>query len=192
MGKIYLGSDWHFSRFRKRTRSMKYDYVRSKDILTKYKEIVTDEDLFIFLGDLSYIGKKNTPKIDECLEKIRTLPGKKIMIKGNHDQSSNKMYRKLGFKYVNNFLQIDNVIFTHTPRAIEGNTINIHGHLHGNTRYYDDVKPYNHVDAFTGKFNNYPVLLEDLVYSGDFIDKSLIDEEFFEILTSELFRIVKD
>lgn len=191
MGKIYLGSDWHFSRFKKTTRSMKYDYIKSKEILNKYKEVMTDEDLFIFLGDLSYIGKKNTSKINESLESIRTLPGKKIMIKGNHDHSSDKTYRKLGFNYVSKLLRIDNVIFTHIPYQIYGNEINIHGHLHGSNTY-TKVDPYNHVDSYTSKFNNYPILLEDLIITGDNIEQSLINEDFFEIINTELFKLVKD
>lgn len=189
MGDIYFGSDWHFSRFRKSTRSMKYDYVRSKDILHKYSKMIKDDDIFIYLGDLSYIGKKNTRKINECLEHIRQLPGKKIMIKGNHDESSDKNYRKLGFKLVTNTLRVDNVIFTHIPHDIYGNEINIHGHLHGADDYYN-VAPFNHVDCFTGLFANYPIKLEPLLRNSEFIDQSLITEEFISNLKDEINKLV--
>lgn len=75
MNNVYFGSDWHFSKFVRQTRSMKYNYVRSKDILSKYKKMIKNEnDIFIFLGDLSYIGKKNTKNINECIEQIKYLP----------------------------------------------------------------------------------------------------------------------
>ena len=189
MNNIYLGSDWHFSRFRKKTKSMKYDFVRSKDILSKYKTLVDNDDLFIFLGDLSYVGQKNTGSINNCLESIKYLPGKKIFIRGNNDEASRKYYKNLGFDLVETSLVVDDVLFTHIPKEVKGNMINIHGHIHGSGTYWD-CEPHNHVDCFTGLFAQYPIKLEPLLFNGKYIDKSLLTDSFFDSLKKHLFELV--
>ena len=192
MNNVYFGSDWHFSKFVHQTRSMKYNYVRSKDILSKYKKMIKNEnDIFIFLGDLSYIGKKNTKNINECLEQIKYLPGKKILVKGNHDASSDKMYRQLGFNYVTDKLEIGKCIFTHKPDEITGEQINIHGHIHGSETYLY-VESYNHADVYTGQFYNYPIKLEPLLYNGRYIDKIMVNDEYINQLKRDINKFVEE
>ncbi len=52
-------------------------------IFAQWKEMVTDEDVVLMAGDLSW-----AMKLDEVcpdLKLFETLPGKKVIIKGNHD-----------------------------------------------------------------------------------------------------------
>lgn len=48
-----------------------------------WKQLVTDKDIVILCGDLSWAMKLNEAKVD--LDFIDQLPGKKVCIKGNHD-----------------------------------------------------------------------------------------------------------
>lgn len=54
-----------------------------ENIMNSWKEIVGEEDLVLLVGDTSW-GLKLEDAYEDLL-KIEKLPGKKIMIKGNHD-----------------------------------------------------------------------------------------------------------
>ena len=52
-------------------------------IKTNWNNLVTDDDLVLIAGDISWAMKLEEAKVD--LEWIDALPGKKIIIKGNHE-----------------------------------------------------------------------------------------------------------
>lgn len=57
------------------------DYV--KRLENNWKSLVTDEDTVVIAGDISW-----AMKLEECVDDftfINSLPGKKILLKGNHD-----------------------------------------------------------------------------------------------------------
>ncbi|MDL2280695.1 metallophosphoesterase [Selenomonadales bacterium OttesenSCG-928-I06] len=72
---------------------------------------VTDEDVVLIAGDISWAMKLNEALVD--LNDISLLPGKKVFVKGNHDywwQSINKMNTAMEnrVKFLqNNFFAID-------------------------------------------------------------------------------------
>lgn len=188
MNNVYLGSDWHFSRWSKKENRLKYNIRKTKDILKKYKMIVKKDDIFIFLGDLSHIEDNNPTQIKYALSEIKYLPGKKIFIRGNNDLKSNEYYiNELGFLVCLDELDFGDFIFTHIPIEILDNQINIHGHIHGARDYWDcDSK--NHVDGFTEINRNFPIKLEPLLYREEFIDKSLINPDIINDLKNRLFK----
>lgn len=67
-----------------------------KKIFKDWKDRVSDEDIVLIVGDISWASKLNDAKED--LDIINSLPGKKYFIKGNHDYwwttatSLNKLY----------------------------------------------------------------------------------------------------
>ena len=66
-------------------------------IIKNWKEKISDEDLVLIPGDISWALRLEEAAFD--LELLDKLPGKKVFIKGNHDywwQSLNKI-NKLGF-----------------------------------------------------------------------------------------------
>lgn len=73
-------------------------------IFTNWKNIIKDEDTILIPGDISWAMDIKEARID--LEKIDNLPGRKIMMKGNHDywRSSLNKLNQLGFKSID-FLQ---------------------------------------------------------------------------------------
>lgn len=73
-------------------------------IFTNWKNIIKDEDTVLIPGDISWAMDIKEARID--LEKIDNLPGRKIMMKGNHDywRSSLNKLNQLGFANID-FLQ---------------------------------------------------------------------------------------
>lgn len=55
----------------------------TEKIIANWKKKVTDEDLVLIAGDISWAMKIN--EVSSDLNWIDALPGKKIMIKGNHE-----------------------------------------------------------------------------------------------------------
>jgi calcineurin-like phosphoesterase family protein len=92
---IWFSSDWHLGH----VNVLKYDKRPFKNIqehdetiIKNYHQLVSPEDDFYFLGDLTVGG--DMKKIDEILH---NLPGNKFFIKGNHDhKDTRKLYARHG------------------------------------------------------------------------------------------------
>lgn len=186
---IYLGSDWHFSKEAKNGKPFRMDPKKNEKILKNYKRIISDDDVFIFLGDLGYFGTENPEIINYQIKQIKTLPGKKIMIRGNNDYEDKSFYTKtMNFDVCKDFLKVGNFIFTHDPislnkKDIEKGYINIHGHIHGSKTYWS-CNPVNHVDCYTNHYDLYPVTLENALY-GDlsFVNYNVSKKEIRNLYT---------
>ena len=88
-----------------------------EEIMNNWRSIVGEEDLVLLAGDTSWALKLE--EAFEDLKRIDELPGKKIIIKGNHDywwDSLNKI-NSLGLKTID-FIQ--NNSFTYDGIAIAG------------------------------------------------------------------------
>lgn len=73
-------------------------------IFTNWSKMINEDDLVIVAGDISWAMKIEDAILD--LDRIEALPGKKIIMKGNHDYwwlTLNKL-NKLGYKSIS-FLQ---------------------------------------------------------------------------------------
>ena len=82
---VYFGSDWHFSKEAKNGKPFRYNVSKNELILKNYRDTIKDDDIFVFLGDLTYIGDDNPMQVQKQIDQIKLLPGKKIFIKGNND-----------------------------------------------------------------------------------------------------------
>ncbi len=98
----------------------------SERIIAAWRQRVKPEDTIIHLGDIAW-G-------DENLARILALPGRKILVRGNHDPHSLTQYMDMGFALACNELVMSfdqlRVLFTHRPRFGHTADINIHGHEH--------------------------------------------------------------
>lgn len=87
---------------------------------------LNNDDLLIHLGDVAF--KK------ELIEKFCKLPGKKILIKGNHDKCTDSFYMAAGFTLVAEEITLNiegyRLLFSHRPKFGHEADINIHGHFH--------------------------------------------------------------
>ena len=92
------------------------NYVNN--IVSDWKAKVKDNDVVLIAGDISWAMKLEDAKLD--LEFLSTLPGKKIIIKGNHDywwksiSSVRSLLPDNFFALQNDFITIENLIFCGT------------------------------------------------------------------------------
>jgi calcineurin-like phosphoesterase family protein len=62
-------------------------------LISNYNSVVGKDDLCYFIGDAFFCGVEDAKAI------LSRLNGKKVLVRGNHDQDPNKMYR-MGFDVV--------------------------------------------------------------------------------------------
>lgn len=123
--KVYLISDTHFNHANIATycdRPANFTEI----IIRNWKQIVKPDDVIIHLGDV-FIGKS------EGWTAIHPeLPGKKILVRGNHDQRSVTWYMANGFDACLDAMVFRGCWLTHKPseELPAGCQINVHGHLH--------------------------------------------------------------
>ncbi len=145
----------------------------SEDILNNIKKIQGKEKIiFIHLGDM-WIG--NDKYWAEQL-KLATLGFyRKIIVKGNHDNKSNKWYYEhTGFDFICDKFELrfrkKNLLFSHIP-VLKSETKdiykNIHGHLHGASfgshRAIDGYDSEFNYDCAPDNTNMQPVYLHNII-----------------------------
>lgn len=187
---VYFGSDWHFSKEAKNGKPFRYNISKNELILKNYRDTVKDDDIFVFLGDLTYIGDDNPIQVQKQIEQIKLLPGKKIFIKGNNDYMDLDFYiNELGFDISKEIIKMNNVYLSHIPMKIKNNEINIHGHIHG-ARNYWKCESKNHVDAFSKVYGYRPVELRELLYGNySFIKKKLLTNNLLESINRDFYNM---
>lgn len=135
---IWIISDTHFGH------DKIYDFAqRPKDfeqrIIKNWKKNIKENDLVIHLGDIAW--KKSSYTI------IKSLPGRKILVRGNHDYNSLKWYMENGFDFACDRYEMTidgfHFVFTHIPLSSKSFAgVNVHGHLHNMKNNYNDNKHY--------------------------------------------------
>lgn len=109
---IYAIGDLHFDNSKTKPMDIFGDnwIDHEENIMSNWKELVKDDDLVIIPGDISWALKLG--EAVEDLKKIEELPGKKVLVKGNHD------YWWAGLKKLNDlnlkdmfFLQNNSYVF---------------------------------------------------------------------------------
>ena len=124
------------------------------------------DDVVIHLGDIC-LGKD-----EEWNNKFTALPGKKILVKGNHDRKSTAWYYSHGWDTVCYSFSLgfegNIILFSHQPKEhIHGHNMNIHGHWHNNDHLKDPevmkfYTPFHKLLAI--EYTNYqPILLETFI-----------------------------
>lgn len=131
-------------------------------ICQNWKRMVKPKDTIIHLGDCAWD--------DKGMEKLLKLPGKKILIRGNHDHKTFQEYMDMGWDFAAESLELKfdrlTILFTHAPKWNHQASINIHGHFHDLHR-----EDYTHLYL--------PLSLESMGYMP-----IAMDEEFIAVLSS--------
>lgn len=150
MSIVYVTSDWHLGhkgiadRFRTR-----FDSDRHHDhyIVEGARGVLTKRDTIFMLGDMSFTV--------EGMEMIGSLPGRKILVRGNHDVLHMDQYNAV-FDEIHGAYRYKGCFLTHIPihpmELYRGG--NVHGHCHrGGPRelqkgdeykqYYNAILEYN-------------------------------------------------
>lgn len=136
--KVWLITDTHFhheAMIRLCGRPENYTELIRKNWL----RLIAADDLVIHLGDVTF--KRQTLR-----DELNTLPGCKILIRGNHDSESLTWYMRNGFALACDSMVFKMVLLTHAPaNELPGNAVlNVHGHLHRRQHHQDiQTKPFN-------------------------------------------------
>lgn len=123
---FYLISDTHFNHAKIATycdRPANFTDV----LIRNWHNTIKQEDTIIHLGDV-FIGP--TIGWDEI---YKSLPGNKILVRGNHDRNrSLGWWMSHGFGFACDGMRFRNCWLTHEPDTsrASGCDLNIHGHLH--------------------------------------------------------------
>jgi calcineurin-like phosphoesterase family protein len=129
MRKTYIISDTHLKHAKVATycqRPENFTELIHNNVMT----IVKPEDTLIHVGDVG-IDKEEGP--DGFMRLVREWPGKKILVRGNHDDKSCVWYMDHGFDFACDAMLYRGVWFTHHPwidPLPKGAHVNVHGHLH--------------------------------------------------------------
>jgi len=162
MGRVLIWSDLHLGH----SKIIEYEnrpftdvYEMDKELLDNWRTFVKKDDTLINLGDLSmYINKERMIKL------LANLPGKKILIIGNHDRSKPvKWWYEVGFDevYKHPYVYCDRFILSHKPLEGDlGGFLNIHGHTHSQRE--DDNQ---HRCVSVEKTGYKPLLFDDVIRS---------------------------
>lgn len=100
-------------------------------MLDEWKRLVPDDAVLLHLGDVVYRGA-----YEEWAHVIADLPGRKLLVLGNHDKQKPEYYERCGFNVIDPFTHHHDstlmLTFDHYP--LEHPTIphqlHIHGHIH--------------------------------------------------------------
>lgn len=164
--KFWIISDTHLGHDKLTTEYHIRPEGFEEKILRNLMTHVMDADILIHLGDIC-IGK------DEFWNNaIRDLPGRKWLVRGNHDGKSLTWYLSHGWHFVADQITLDaygkRICFSHEPvhpKECDGGSrfdINIHGHCHAdNHRRADSGFDYQYLIALEHDYR--PVTLRSIV-----------------------------
>ena len=122
-------------------------------LIRNWNFVVSKKDIVYHLGDFCWINKRDT-----LLHIRKQLNGRIILIKGNHDTASKKVYQEVFDEYYPNPVILGNTILSHKPMPAPAPYKNIHGHVH-NIGHEDILVTERHINVCVEVTNYRPVEL---------------------------------
>lgn len=106
------------------------------------KRTVGPDDLVIHCGDVTWQPKTLKADMDQ-------LPGRWVLVRGNHDHESLPWYMRNGFMFACESFVFRKVLFTHAPvNELPGNALlNVFGHWHDVPHPDYPLKPWHRLLA---------------------------------------------
>ncbi|MFV0636980.1 metallophosphoesterase [Mitsuokella sp. WILCCON 0060] len=154
---IYLITDTHLGH-KNMIQSCNRPENFTNQILKNCQKMIGKDDLLIHLGDVAWY--------QEVMQRFLKLPGRKILIRGNHDKKSTAHYMQAGFMLVVDEMTMTlngmKVLFSHAPVYGHSADINIHGHQHD--LHYED-QFYRYWPLSLEHMGYKPIALDDEVLS---------------------------
>ena len=152
-GRIFFTSDNHFFHgniLQYCNRPFHNLEKMAETLIENYIKTVNKNDLCIWLGDITI--KRDSLNKEKIKNIITYLPGKKILIKGNHDYYSDEFYKECGFINILDKIISKDFVIIHDPKRMGQFRSNekkyyLHGHMH-----YNSPSPYR--DKFDMWMNN--------------------------------------
>ena len=173
MGRIFMTSDWHFGHDREfiwKVRGFNSVYEMNNTIIERYNAIVQPGDDVYCLGDCM-LGNN-----EAGLSCIKQLKGNIHIIRGNHDTDTRMELYQNCYNIVEvceaKYLKYDGVSFflCHYPTMtsnlekddkIKSHLINLYGHTHQNTNFYNGIPFCYHVGVDSHGCT--PILLDTIL-----------------------------
>jgi len=159
----WIVSDTHFRHkniIKYCNRPMNHDTI----MVNNWHDLVKEDDTVLHLGDLMvwWAGAEQ----EEAIQMASELPGKKYILRGNHDKlSAEEFVVFTGFEIIPEFTQTfgrTKVRFSHYPQPYDFSWHwNVHGHIHNN----DDPtsKPGRHINVSIEVMDYKPVRLREVL-----------------------------
>lgn len=180
MENVWITTDWHLYSKEWNDHHPHRSKANLERLTANFSSTIGEYDLLIHLGD---ICDPEAADYETMKKIISSIPGRKILVRGNHDTEKDPYYLGLGFDDVVDVLVIHNMIFTHKPIQVAPDELNIHGHLHSEKLVSPTINGYRHINAFGANWNSIdqPILLEDLLDLASQQNLQLDPEEEKEI-----------
>lgn len=143
-------------------------------IIRNWKQLVAPEDLVIHLGDIAFTFMDTKAVFDD-------LPGRKVLLIGNHDAHTVSWYMANGFAFAADGLLLGGVWYTHKParKLPYGARINVHGHLHN--RWSRGQRVFPHCRCFALEYEDYaPRKLDSFLRSIEREKPEMIDYKAYD------------
>lgn len=170
--KIWLTSDLHFGHDREflwSPRGFASSYEHDEAVIKNWNEKISWLDEVYLLGDLM-LGDN-----EKGIRKLQQLAGKWHIILGNHDTNTRiELYKQLpqviDIQYATMFKYNGYRFYcSHFPtmtanlekESLKQCTINLYGHTHQQTNFYNDIPFMYHVGL--DSHNNSPVLIDEAI-----------------------------
>lgn len=158
---VYFTSDFHLFHnnvIRFDNRPFKDVHQMHAYIEKKWNETVTNDDIVIYLGDLSFAKAHEQQAVNDLVSRLN---GRIHFVMGNHDKIEN--IRKMGlFETIQDYLELRLTHFVDEDRKMKTETLfcimhypiyswnkahhgsyMIHGHCHGNLHHGEDASFYD-------------------------------------------------
>lgn len=178
----FVISDTHFFHFREKNGIIIDNTIarycdRPEDwqelIITNWNNVVSDDDMVLHLGDLTFGNIERTEEI------TRNLKGKKFLLKGNHDRRSKKWFDRVGFTLIKKSFIVDcgsfKIMFSHKPSwNLPVGTANIHGHWHNKSHFIAYRQNNLYVNVSVEKIDYSPIRMNNLMYRSEIKNESRI------------------
>jgi calcineurin-like phosphoesterase family protein len=135
------------------------DVAEMDDALIKnWNAVVNDADRVYVLGDVAMTKKG--------LGALHNLKGRKVLVKGNHDQEKLSVYAPF-FQDIRAYVVKKGFIMSHIPihpQSLSRWDLNIHGHLHNNFVKLENGQPdKRYYCASVERIDFTPKLLDDIL-----------------------------
>lgn len=142
MADVWFISDTHFGhknvlKFEldgKPLREFESIWEMEQTMYERWCEVVKPQDKIYHLGDVGFT--------QDSILRMRSLPGHKRLVMGNHDKFQTKLYMSV-FEQLYGVRQIDRFWISHIPMhvdSVDRYRLNIHGHTHARKVLRPDMK----------------------------------------------------
>ena len=175
---IYFTADTHFfhkSVINFENRPFKDIYEMNEVIVFNWNDIVNPSDDIYILGDISFGRTKDT------LDVIKSLKGRKHLVRGNHDKKMNVATRS-EFVWIKDYFKlkvgdVKYILFHYPIYAWDGKdkgSYHLHGHTHTNS--HSDIQLPKKINVGMDHWNYKPVSIEQIIHFRE-LELNIISEQ---------------